>query len=304
MKIDIISMNRCSEYLELFHSCFPNAQYNYKRYNWFNFCPTGNNRIYGIFNKEDKIIGALSALPINIFLNKNLVNGVLLNGGMIHQNYRGKNLFIKLEKYLIKTEKELGTLIFLGAPNKNIFRSHLKVGLRVFANLDFIAKFRFSKKRKKCKQIQIFDDSFNELQNEIAKRSNFILNKDNDFLNWRYFQNPDNKYFVYASFVDNKPVGWIVIKQFNDCGYLKTHILDVSALDFNVFKNLINQAECLAIGRHELNAWQIDNSMYFNWFKKLGFVPTLNKNILMIFGSSKKIIKSDWWFTLGDNDVY
>ena len=302
---DIMAERHHSEYLELFHNCFPHFQYSIDRFKWFNSCcPTGKSRTYLLFDEDDKIIGALSALPINIKLNKNQINGVLLTSGMIHPEYRSKNLFVQLEKYLIEKEKELGTSVFIGAPNKNIFRSHLKTGLTVSANLDFIGKFSFNKKENKCEQIQIFDDSFNELQNAIAEQSNFILSKDTYFLNWRYFQHPDNEYLVYARFLNNKPVGWVAIKQFNDNGYLKTHILDIAAVDFNVFKDLINQAEYFAHRRHELNTWQIDNSIYSDWFEKLGFIPTPNKNVLITFGLSKRLVKSDWWFVLGDNDVY
>ena len=198
MNIDIMAERHHSEYLELFHNCFPHFQYSIDRFKWFNFCcPTGKNRTYLLFDEDDKIIGALCALPINIKLNKNQIDGVLLTSGMIHPEYRSKNLFVQLEKYLIEKEKELGTSFFIGVPNKNIFRSHLKTGLTVSANLDFIGKFSFNKKENKCEQIQIFDDSFNELQDVIAEQPNFILSKNTDFLNWRYFQHPDNEYLIH-----------------------------------------------------------------------------------------------------------
>ena len=81
----------------------------------------------------------------------------------------------------------------------------------------------------------------------------------------------------------------------------------MEAIDYQSFKQLIYCAEEHAIGRHELNCWQIDNSMYFDWFKKEEFYSTTEKNILtMIYlkEDMKKPNPSNWWFTLGDNDVY
>jgi hypothetical protein len=293
-----------STYVELFSKCFPHFQFSSEWFNWYNFSnPLGENRNYVILDKEE-IVGMLGGLTIKVKLNGKIVDGILLTNGAIHPKYKGNALFVKLEKYLLEEEKKLGTSIVLGIPNKNIFRSHLKAGMKVLGNLDFIGKYTFKNRKHNCVKIKSFDDSFNKMQDTINRKSNFIVCKDSDFLNWRYFQRPDKEYMVFATLDGNKPQGWIVVKHFNDNGYLKTHIVDIAAVDFNAFNNLINQAGQLAINRHELNVWQIDNSLYYDWFKEMDFIPTINKNVLIYYGLKKKLVNSNWWFTLGDNDVY
>jgi len=293
-----------SQYFELFSKCFPHFQSSKEWFNWFNLKnPLGENRNYVIYDK-DETIGMLGALPIKVKLNDKIVNGILLTNGAINPKYKGNNLFVKLEQFLLEEEKKIGTSIMLGIPNKNIYRSHLRAGMKVFANLDFIGKIKFENRKHNCVKINSFNDNFEKIKDKISKKANFIVCKDSKFLNWRYFQRPDKEYLIYATFDGNTPKGWIVVKQFDDNGYLKTHIVDIAAVDFEAFKNLINQAEQLATNRHELNVWQIDNSLYYDWFKDMGFIPTLNKNVLIYQGLKPKLKKSNWWYSLGDNDVY
>ena len=102
-----------SQYFELFSKCFPHFQSSTEWFNWYNFSnPLGENRNYVILDKEDTV-GMLGALPIKVKLNEKIVDGALLTNGAINPKYKGHNLFVRLEQYLLEEEKKSGTLELL-----------------------------------------------------------------------------------------------------------------------------------------------------------------------------------------------
>jgi len=295
------------QYEKLSKICFPNFKTSYQWYQWYNFnCPTGQKHEYQIL-EDKKLIGLLGCLPIKIKVNDETLNGGLLTNGMIHPEYRGKNLFVELEKFLIDSERRSGSKLLLGVPNRYIFRSHLRCDLRVLDNLDIIGKFNFSDRPGDCREIFRFDDSYQYLQRRMKEKTNMYIVKDPDYLNWRYFMRPDKKYRCFAYYEGDTPIGWIVIGEYDEKGYKKTHIIDINATSIDIFKKLIRAAENLAHGRHELNCWNSAYSTYRRWFLESGFIPTTEKNVLIGKGldlDTEHIKKEDWWFCFGDNDVY
>lgn len=295
------------KYIELSQKCFPHVKMTYPLFKWhFLQCPWGQRRNYVILDGES-LVGILSALPIKIKHNNSIKNGSLLTNGMIDPDCRGGKLFVKLEKFAINEEKKKDMDMLLGVPNRNIFRSHLKAGLQVIGNLDFIGKFSFKRENHHCSKIDAFNPDFYKLQQRISQESNFMILKDSAYLNWRYVQRPDRDYQIYAAMNDNNITGWIVISFFNEGNYLKTHIVDILAINYSSFKELVKCAEGLSIERHELNCWQVDHSMYYAWFKKVNFFSTTEKNVLMMINLRKNMEKPapfNWCFSLGDNDIY
>ena len=101
-------------------------------------------------------------------------------------------------------EKKKDIDMYFLVPNRNIFRSHLKAGLKVFSNLDFIGKFSFERKEHNCIKITSFNSDFDKFYQRITQKSNFIVNKDSNYLNWRYVQRPDRDYQIYTVMKDDE----------------------------------------------------------------------------------------------------
>ena len=295
------------EYEALSLGCFPHFQPSRQWHEWYNLsCPMGQKRNY-IIRDEGRLIANLGALPLKVKIGSSVVEGGLLTSGMVHPKYRGRNLFVALENYLIEQEREIGTKILVGIPNPKIFRSHLKAGMDVLCNLDFIGKYKFQTIGQCAEPIEGFSQSFDPMLERLGQELALGFIKDHNYLNWRYFERPDRSYKVFAVFGEEGPRGFVVISQFDDGIYKKTHIVDIVAEDDNAFAQLVKSAEMVAMDSHELNTWQIKNSVYQDRFARLGFVSTLNKSLLiskLLVDSIRYPTGGKWWMVLGDNDVY
>jgi len=295
-----------SKYVELRKNCYLDERSTYLLYEWhFLMCPEPRRHFAAV--DGDKILGMFSAFPIKIKYNSSFKKGSILTNGMLHPDYRGKNIFTDIMKYGFIQEEKNDTDIVLAVPSTKVFNCTVKSGMTIMGNLDFIGKFSFEKKEHNCVKIDSFNPDIDNFQNLIYQKSNFMVFKDSNFLNWRYVHRPDGDYQIYTTMNGNDISGWIVISNYDEGKYLKTHIVDMDAVDYQAFKELINCAESVAKERHELNCWQVDNSMYHDWFKREGFVSTTEKNILMkivLKENIEKFTPSNWWFSLGDNDVY
>lgn len=294
-------------YLELTEICYPHINLTRSLFDWhLNQYPPGKKRNFTIFDGKS-LVGIFSAMTINFKYNEYQKTGSLLTNAMIHPKYRGKNNLVKLLNFAINKEKSIGMDSIFVVPSNVAFRSVTMSGFKVLGNLDFIGKFSFKKTKHKCININSFDSNFDVFKQEMCKKTNFMLCKDSAYLNWRYVKRPDKNYKIFIKLEDDEIAGWIVMSQYDEKKYLKTHIVDLGACNFNTFKELIKCAENFAVNRHELNCWQIDHSKYYDWFMKENFITTAEKNILMMLNLKKNISAPNpvnWWFPLGDNDVY
>lgn len=300
--IRLATKEDADEVLSLMRACFGERDFFHNAwYEWWNYsCPTGYNRNYVAID-GDKIVGAEALLPIRIKVNNQIIEGLLSNNSMVHPDYWGKGLFTQLVKYALSSE---AVELALGVPNRNSYHAFLKTGWIVPSDLVFIAKSSFRDKRYKAREVVTFDDRMGRLLCQIAEQSNFMVIKDYRFLNWRYHR-PDKTYRLFVFERGDDVDGYMALKYFDERGYKKTHILDIGAGNREAFDDLILAAESCARGRDVLNCWQIENSIYRDWFAYNGFVETEESNPLILFASSHQDIKPiNWWFCLGDNDVY
>ncbi len=278
-------------------------------YEWFNFtCPTGPNRNYvAIDRATGRLAGGYGLLPIRIKVNGQVIGGSWCTNVMTHPEYQGRGLFTQMGRHCLSGEESFGSRLSLTVPNQNAYPGHMRVGWKVVSDLTFIAKFSFRNSPCRSKEVSAFDARVDELIGHVAKHTNFMVSKDHCFLNWRYGQRPDKKYRLFIFEDANSVAGYMILKYFDDNGYKKTHILDIMACSEEAFDDLILTAERCALGRDELNCWQVLPSIYKKHFAANGFVPTGRKNLLIAhtnYGHDLEPEPSDWWFVLGDNDVY
>lgn len=295
----------------LFYSYTFNRTFSMEWFRWFNYsCPLGANRLYVAEDQTtSSIVGAYGLLPYKVKFNDEVTSGSLCTNVVTHPDYQGRSIFVNLGKFALAQEERYESKISLGVPNKNALRGHLKVGWEIVCDLDFIVNYNNKPEEFKATKIDRFSENFDLLLSTIINRMKFAVFKDHSFLNWRYFDRPDKEYHVYAYQNENTALGLIVLKYFEENGYRKAHILDIYAINEHVFNDLLNAAKSFTFIRNcdELNCWQIRNSAYAPWFYKRGFELSANKHILIVknnFGAKNGLVSRDWWFMLGDNDVY
>ena len=312
-KIDIrlAAKEEVEEILSLMRTCFGERKFlNRKWYEWFNlYCPTGHNRNYvAIDNINGRFVGCYGLLPIKIQINDQIIDGSLCTNVMTHPEYQRRGIFTQMGRHCLANEEKYRSRLTLVVPNQKTYQGHMKMGWRHLADLVFIAKFSFRNNSFRSKEIQEFDERVDNLIQEISKHVNFMVIKEHKYLNWRYPQRTDKSYKLFI-FERNEDIdGYMVLKHFDaPDGYKKTHIADIMVRSKEAFDDLILAAEHYTIGRDELNCWQTKYSIYEEYFDDNGFIETKNKDVLIVhinYGEKVEPKPSNWWFALGDNDVY
>jgi GNAT superfamily N-acetyltransferase len=139
----------------------------------------------------------------------------------------------------------------------------------------------------------------------------FFTIRDRTYLNWRYFQNPD-EYKVIVAENGSKYLGYVVTKNSKDG---KTGIIcDFITMDdrLDVFGVLLEKAEkdLKKAGAQTIYLRCVDNSPYYNALVDQGYYDhgIEARKHLIIFGGTecgKMLLETDgkWHFTLSDTDL-
>jgi len=294
--------------LDLYGSAFM-RQLDPDRWTWLNYTsPGGPSRTSVIEDTEtDMLVGTYSLLPIKIRFNGRETKASLAINAGIHPNYQKQGLFVRLSRYILGRECEFNTPISLGMPNQNAYPGHMKVGWDVMCKLPFLVKHNCQPSQHRCREVECFDERFDDFFSEIAERFSFIVLKDHQVMNWRLVDQPQREYTIFILEEGLNLRGYIVLKHFDDKMYRKSHILDIQAKTSEALGELIKAAESFAHGRDELNMWSNVNNPYHQAFLKNGFYERESQDLLIIrfnYGSKEPLAEGGWWFCLADNDVY
>ena len=279
-------------------------------YEWLNLnCPTGFNNSF-IIEEDKKFISGYGLLPTIVIYEGEKHKSTLCTNVMTHPDYGGKGLFTKIGTHALQTMKLLGTSIQMGIPNDNAIKGHMKVGWQRMPNLHFYQKTDFnlinSKNNIEYKVVKRFSDIHNEGIKNFHKKYDLYVEKDYNFLNWRYVDHPLNLYTcITINNEKNQFSGYIIIKLFNEKNITKTHIVDYAYLNDSDLTKLLHAVNHYVKGKTDIiNLWRFEDSNETQ-FINAGYNKTENYDKLILFSDIKfKNNTSNWHIVLGDNDVY
>lgn len=134
-----------------------------------------------------------------------------------------------------------------------------------------------------------------------------------DWLNWRFFQNPDAEYQIYVAGSPDKIQGYAVLKQYIHDGTRYGHIVDwqVPASEVAVAKDLLmsifqefaaSQVKCIS-------CWALPNSSLVTYIQDAGLKLTgrrTNFGYLNLSSGNEEILADikNWIIYMADSDVY
>ncbi len=206
-----------------------------------------------------------------------------------------------------------------------IIRSIAKLVLRrkldpFLLYLSAMSKQRFSRASFSCRKGTVTEESFDiltvdEFTDEIdglwgSPRYVFFTIRDKTYLNWRYFENPDEYHAIVAKKDDNY-LGYVVTKLSRDrrVGAICDFITIDDRLD--VFHLLIREAEknLKKAGAERIDLWCVDNSPYYRALLDQAYCdqgPASRRPIIVFSGSDygKTLLKTEgkWHFVRSDSD--
>jgi len=161
-------------------------------------------------------------------------------------------------------------------------------------------------------KVNKYEEYIGEYWNQYKDRYNFIFNKDEEFLKWRYFDNRSSKYGVIAIREEEKLIGYCVMKINTDKDKKQGYITELLATNQGALDQLMRRSleyfdEC------DVNlvlALALPNPTYASCYRSNGFIPynkydidlTLYNTIPSFQRDLRQVNVDEAYFSYGDLD--
>lgn len=298
----------------------------------------------------EKIIGAIACIPMKATFGGKVILASQATDLMIAQDYRRATPFFRLSQFVQRDVWDKNTDFIYGIAKKEHCDIYTKLlGYHRFGPLHMMIKILnpspFLNKRLKNKilscsigalsacslklsnlyksrshrgieirDVDQFSPDNDELCREHDREHKITIARDSEYLNWRYFRNPIQKYRAFASFNEGKRTGFIILCLKEKDGIRRGYIVDLvtspSAEDST--DRLIAKAVSYFYDEKadSINAWMLSNTLPYQIMTRSGFVPRPTHHYMLVKakppGLDDEFIsnRSNWYLTLGDSDHY
>jgi hypothetical protein len=295
--------------------------------------------------KTNSIVGSTALFPRRINLNGRIAKAGIAADFAVNQEHRSLSAALKLQKAVISECKESKMEFIYGFPNEQSEAVLLRVGYKKLGQVQRLAKVLrtksklkkylplpgvallsipldfilalFSKERSYAKsndfEIQLpkrFDERFDSLWEEAKSQFGVIGERNGQYLNWKYVDNPHKEYHIFSLVQkDGKKILGFVVFYLQDNNCFVADLLCVN-LDF-ALKSLL--AELIIFLRKEkvdsISISILSPPSLVDNFKGFGFHSREENSKVLIYidGESPNfsfVTNAENWFLLeGDRDI-
>lgn len=289
-----------------------------------------NHRFTKVWVAEAKqnIIGTCGKITYPLIINgRGIINGNwgidLLADKRVSIKNRNFIFFRVFRNALLGDYREGNKFLDFSFPSETVKDTFLKIGWINVPIFQKFTKYIFYDSHKKitiCKnfsfggikflKIKKFNSEWDNILRKICSRYALINLRDANYLNWRYSECPDKKYYILLGKENNYVRGYLILKEGIAHRMKQGYIVDLFIEPDNkrLFEIFI-AASIFFFRNRKINFVHFYSSNLF--FKthllKFGFKP-IKKNNFFIFGKDNKLLKQvlknkDYWFvTSGDGD--
>ena len=167
---------------------------------------------------------------------------------------------------------------------------------------------------RNIQRIKRFDARINSLWDKVEQDYTVIVPRTEEFMNWRFAENPDANYLTCVILDDNNDIsGYVILKVYTKEDVLKGHIVDMLSTTEEVAHSLLDHSQNHFVekGVCNISCWIPQNSFYDNVLKEQGFTKKETDTWLgvKVFDVDNPLVKSvehfsNWFITMGDSDVF
>lgn len=297
-----------------------------------------------IDNDANRTAAVYAIFPVKFKLKDELSLGAQSLDTMTDKNYRGQGLFIKLANSVYDKANNENIKLVYGFPNGNsIYGFQKKLEWQVLDPVPFLIKplkskyftkrfsitkflpnlpLSFSKFRNSKDYTLEFKNEFprevNEIWEKFSDNIQIAVNRDKEYLEWRYIDKPNENYRIIHCYSNNNEyLGYIIYtvkdKHGGKIGYIMELVYDLNdeKAAFILLQKAISEvkrenADCIL-------AWCLEHSPNYNIFKKRYFfnMPEKLRPIELHFGarafdeSLKNLVsnRKSWYISYSDSDT-
>ena len=335
--------------LELIYNVYGDAEIknpNYIRWQ-YNENPQGKAIVVLCFDeeKEDFIIGQETIIPTELNIGNTIVKTSISVNSIVHSEYRRRGIFSELLSLLpdIALKEDIGSVYT--APNSISHNAFLKEGWKEIARLPLLVRilkpsnyfnnvlkiflrpidFFYKIYSKDLLKIEEYNGDFNDFKHLTTKLPNRIkisLNRNQQYLQWRYNNHPTRKYTTHVVRKESELIAYIITRETKfdgkPIGVILDFVTNGEKNNEEEFVNLVKfalfelQKKRIAVAIATFSPPMLE----YKILKKAGFfkVPEFLKPeplpfIVNIFDKNNDELKSienydNWFFTFGDYDIF
>jgi GNAT superfamily N-acetyltransferase len=308
-----------SDVLDLLRSTY-DGWHSREYWDWkFKRNPNGRPIIW-IAEDGDKVVGCYVLNPVGIRIGRVSVLGAQSVDAAVDVTYRGRGIFKRLAINALKQASREGIAITYAFPTDIAYKGQISVGYQPafmvpkmfnILNLSHLVESEFgrgflrkasnilslrersalhgvhtiSKEKLAIREISYFDSRFEVFWRRICEQNpNVLIERNLDYLRWRYFGNPEKNYSVYVCEENNEIVGYSVLsieKNTVEQKYLRRaklsvgNIVDLLTLPNKNYASLHLIARMLgSFERNEvdiISCWMFKNHPYHAVLHRFGF---------------------------------
>ncbi len=302
--------------IELFELVF-NRKMTIEQWRWrFENNPAGKYMIKLMWVGE-KLVGHVAVSPIYVKINGEQVLTSHCLATMTHPEYSGKGIFKKLSLALFhKQENELNSKAIWAFPNNNSHYVFVKsLGWKDIAVVHTLGikpeKVVSLDTAVEILEFQEFNDSHVSFIEDITKNAKVKVDRNLDYLDWRYCQKPSVSYKKFEIKKDGKIVGLIISKVYKSVveGKFELNLVEVFFVDYNALpESIIEISKLYDLNFERITLWKNLSDPNHIQLEKIGFKLTLPQTY---FGSRTvdafQTVFNDprnWLIAMGDSDVF
>mgnify|MGYP001237534433 CR=1 FL=1 len=302
-------------YSELLTSRNVNNEFiNNNYYTWKYHPPSGNAKIAIIKDKE-AIVAANAMIPYNISGNKYNLKGWQSCDTATLPRYRGRGFFQKCIHALKESINE--NEIFFGFPNNNSISGFKKIGwIENSIITTWINPYLIFRKKHNDQIIEIktFDIRFDDFFSQYKQKNLILLEKNSSYLNWRYCDNKNHTYTIFALIKNNSLKGFSVVRKANVLSNTICLIMELFSENNKYESDLLHQITWWAKKQNLKHAVLLDNQIPFMQQLSNGYFPVWHRilpkrQVFMgcVIGNNsiyKNLMSCNWKIQTGDWDAF
>lgn len=255
--------------------------------------PFGASPVLLAFEGE-QLVGVRAFMRWEWILNGYVIKAVRAVDTATHPRFQGKGIFKKLTLLLVEKCQQEGVQFIFNTPNASSMPGYLKMGWHQYGKM-FVSAFPVIPRMKKSNPASVlYAGESGVFQTRPDEVDALITHTSNAFLQWRYAQNPNDKY-LELRVGGNRIIFRIKPgKRFTEMRIVEGFYTGAGGRDF--FWSI--QREAHALGAHVIT-WSGFKLPFFTIPFPVGPMITLNT-----LGENLKDTFKEWRPTLGDMEVF
>ncbi|MFH1691113.1 MAG: hypothetical protein ABIC68_00875 [Candidatus Omnitrophota bacterium] len=280
-------------------------------YRWKYATPFGYAKIAQVVEGE-KVVSSSAMIPLRIWDKEDCFTGWQCLDVATLPEARRKGYFLATLKELVKCVPR--NEIFYAFPNEKSIPSFLKLNcsenvlLTTWVNpLAMITR----RKYQEIVEISEFNGNCDRLANELARKG-LMLDRSAAFLNWRYFQHPNNSYVCFSYVRNEMCLGLAIVRKAHILSRNIVLVMELLAADDAIKTRLLRHVAAWTIDQKENTIAMMNSAFSLKSGLMAGFfpVPSLflpKRQILVVYSADlqgRDILRKNWSIQTGDWDVF